>query len=39
MVLIEESNHSDVRVEVSALGDHEGIERESEIVNIHCHLI
>jgi len=31
------SDHSDVRVEVSALANHEGIERETETVLIHCH--
>ncbi|MGM0478301.1 MAG: hypothetical protein ACQERC_03685 [Bacteroidota bacterium] len=31
------SAHSDVRIEVSALADHEGNERETEVVNIHCH--
>lgn len=30
------SDHSDVRVEVSALSDHEGIERETEVVHIYC---
>lgn len=30
------SDSSDVRVEVSALGDHEGIERETETRLIHC---
>ena len=31
------SDHSDVRVEVSALADHEGNERETAVVHIHCH--
>lgn len=31
------SDHSDVRVEVSALADHEGNDRETAVVNIHCH--
>jgi hypothetical protein len=31
------SSHSDVRIEVSALADHEGNERETAIVHIHCH--
>lgn len=31
------SDHSDVRVEVSALGDHEGVNRETETVHIQCH--
>lgn len=30
---------SDVRVEVSALGDHEGNLKETEIIHIHCHPI
>lgn len=31
------SGHSDVRIEVSALADHEGNEKETGIVRIHCH--
>jgi len=31
------SDSSDVRVEVSALGDHEGNLKEIETVQIHCH--
>jgi hypothetical protein len=31
------SEHSNVRVEVSALGDHEGIERETETLLIYCY--
>ncbi len=30
-------DHSDIRVEVSSLGDHEGTEKETESVHIHCH--
>lgn len=31
------SEHSDIRVEVSGLADHEGNDRKTKTINIHCH--